>query len=90
MDACSVLWTNWQEQFKELLPGIHGQQKKTLALFVLGVLSGSAVMQRVAETLGERGLSQAKMTSIQRRLARFIANERIVVPLIWKLFWHTC
>jgi DDE family transposase len=26
------------------------------------------------------------MTSIERRLARFIANERIVVPLIWKLF----
>ena len=26
------------------------------------------------------------MTSIERRLARFIANERIVVPVIWKLF----
>ena len=26
------------------------------------------------------------MTSIERRLARFIANKRIVVPLIWKLF----
>jgi hypothetical protein len=87
MDTCSVLWTNWQEQLKELLTGIHGHQKKTLAFFVLGiVLSGSAVMQRVAETLGERGLSQAKMTSIERRLARFIANERIVVPLIWKRF----
>ena len=43
-------------------------------------------MQRVAETLSERGLSEAKMPSIERRLARFIANERIVVPLIWKLF----
>jgi hypothetical protein len=33
------------------LPGLHGHQKKTLALFVLGiVLAGSAVMQRVAET----------------------------------------
>ena len=48
------------------------------------VLSGSAVMQRVAETLSERGLSEAKMTSIERRLARFIANKRIFVPLIWK------
>ena len=46
MDAPSVLWTNWHEQLKELLPGIHGHQKKTLAFFVLG----SAVMQRVAET----------------------------------------
>jgi len=43
-------------------------------------------MQRVAETLSERGLSEAKMTSIERRLARFIGNSRIVVPLIWKLF----
>jgi hypothetical protein len=31
MDASSVLWTNWQEQLKELLTGIHGHQKKTLA-----------------------------------------------------------
>ena len=87
MDTSSVLWTNWHEQLKELLTGMHGHQKKTLAFFVLGiVLSGSAVMQRVAETLGERGLSEAKMSSIERRLARFIANERIVVPVIWKLF----
>jgi Transposase DDE domain len=86
MDASRVLWMNWQEQLTELLPGIHGHQKKTLAFFVLGiVLSGCAVMQRVAETLSERGLSSAKMTSIERRLARFIANKRIVVPLIWKL-----
>src|SRR5712691_4795492 len=87
MDTSSVLWTNWHEQLKELLTGIHGHQKKTLAFFVLGiVLSGSAVMQRVAEALSERGLSEAKMTSIERRLARFIANERIVVPVIWQLF----
>jgi hypothetical protein len=87
MDASSVLWTNWHEQLKELLTGIHGHQKKTLAFFVLGiVLAGSAVMQRVAETVSEHGLSQAKMSSIERRLARFLANERIVVPLIWKLF----
>ena len=87
MDASSVLWTSWHEQLKELLTGMHGHQKKTLAFFVLGiVLSGSAVMQRVAETLSERGLSEAKMSSIERRLARFIANERIVVPVIWKLF----
>ena len=50
------------------------------------VLSGSGVMQRVAETLYERGLSEAKMTSIERRLARFIGNSRIMVPLIWKIF----
>ncbi|HEY6406801.1 MAG TPA: transposase [Ktedonobacteraceae bacterium] len=87
MDTCSVLWENWQEQVKELLPGIHGHQKKTLALFVLGIiLSGSAVMQRVAETVNERGLSSAKLTSIERRRQRFLANSRLVVPLIWKRF----
>src|SRR6266700_2026612 len=87
MDAPSVLWMNWHEQLKDLLPGMHGHQKTTLAFFVLGiVLSGCAVMQRVAETLSERGLSEAKMTSIERRLARFIGNSRIVVPVIWKLF----
>ena len=89
MNTSSVLWTNWHEQLKDLLRGIHGHQKKTLAFFVLGiVLSSSAVMQRVAETLYERGLSEAKMSSIERRLARFIANERIVVLVIWKLFWQ--
>ncbi len=87
MDSSSVLWETWHEQLKGLLPGIHGHQKKTLALFVLGiVLAGSAVMQRVAETVGERGLSGAKMPSIERRLARFIANSRVVMPLIWKHF----
>jgi Transposase DDE domain len=30
--------------------------------------------------------AEAKMSSIERRFSRFIANERIVVPLIWKLF----
>jgi Transposase DDE domain len=87
MDAASVLWVNWQEQMRDLLTGLHGHQKKTLAFFVLGiVLSGCAVLQRVAETLSERGISEAKMPSIERRLARFIANERIVVPAIWNLF----
>ena len=61
MDAVSVLWTNWQEQMNDLLTGLHGHQKKTLAFFVLGiVLSGGAVLQRVAETLSERGESRSQ------------------------------
>ena len=59
---------------------IHGHQKKTLALFVIGImLSGSAVLQRVAESISLHGINPAKMTSIERRLARFIANDRVVV-----------
>ena len=36
MDASAVLWEHWSTQVKQLLPGIHGHQKKTLALFVKG------------------------------------------------------
>jgi Transposase DDE domain len=87
MDASRVLWENWQEQVKQLLEGVHGHQKKSLAFIVLGiVLSGSVVLQRVAESLQQHGISEAKMTSIERRLVRFVANERIVVPKIWHVF----
>ncbi len=48
MDASAVLWEHWRAQVKQLLSGIHGHQKKTLALFVIGImLSGSVVLQRV-------------------------------------------
>jgi hypothetical protein len=48
------------------------------------VLSGTAVLQRVAESL--YGIEAAKMPSIERRLARFVANERVVVPDVWAQF----
>ena len=52
MEASIILWEKWQEQVKDLLPAIHGHQKKTLALSVLGiVLSNSAVLQRMAESI---------------------------------------
>ena len=89
MDASIVLWQQWlaQAQVKDLLPELHGHQKKTLALFVLGItLSGCAVLQRVAEKVSLQGISPVKMTSIERRLARFIANERVVVTKIWNTF----
>jgi Transposase DDE domain len=87
MNASALLWENWQEQVKQLLEGIHGHQKKSLALMVLAiVLSGSAVLQRMAESAQQYGMSAAKMPSIERRLARFVANDRILVPRIWKLF----
>ena len=91
MDTSIVLWENWHKQVKQLLVGIHGHQKKTLALCVLGIiLSGSAVLQRIAESLHLEGISQAKMPSIERRLARFVANRRIQVLPICGPFWNTC
>src|SRR5512142_955469 len=87
MDASKLLWKQWHEQVKQLWAGLHGHQQKVLALCVLGIIvSGSAVLQRIAESLAEHGLSQAKMPSIERRLARFVANRRIVVSEVWKQF----
>ncbi len=84
MEASTIVWKQWQEQVKDLLPSIHGHQKKTLALSVLGiVLSKSAVLQRMAESVSVHGISQAKMVSIERRFARFVANERLDVRSIW-------
>src|SRR5258708_32145956 len=84
MEASIIVWEKWQEQVKDLLPSIHGHQKKTLALSVLGiVLSKSAVLQRMAESVYVHGISQAKMVSIERRFARFVANERLDVRSIW-------
>ena len=66
---------------------MHGHQKKALALLVLGIiLAGSAVLQRIAESVYVHGISEAKMPSIERRLARFVATERMVVSEVWKQF----
>jgi Transposase DDE domain len=87
MQASVTLWEKWQEQVKQLWPSLHGHQQKGLALLVLGiVLSETAVLQRMAESLFLEGISAAKMTSIERRLARLLANERIVVTKVWKQF----
>src|SRR2546425_2649541 len=87
MNASITLWKNWHEQVKELLSGVHGHQKKTLALVVVGIIfSGSAVLQRIAESLYLHGISEAKMPSIERRLARFVGNSRVQVSKIWQQF----
>ena len=60
---------------------------KTLALVVIGiVLWGTAVLQRIAESLFLHGISEAKMTSLERRLARLVGNSRVVVSQVWKAF----
>lgn len=87
MNAAVTLWENWHEQVKQMLVGVHGHQKKTLALAVLGIiLSQSAVLQRMAEEVALSGISEAKMPSIERRFARFVANERVQVSKVWKQF----
>lgn len=87
MNSAMILWNQWSQQVKALFPTLHGHQQKTLALLVQGiVMSGSTVLQRIAETLGTEEVSQATMPSIERRLARFVANPRIDVEAIWEQF----
>src|SRR5258708_12228809 len=83
MEASIIVWEKWQEQVKDLLPSIHGHQKKTLALSVLGiVLSKSAVLQRRAESVYVHGISRAKMVSIEPRFARCAPTEPLHVMTI--------
>lgn len=85
MDAPTVLWEAWHKQVKQLFPCLHGHQQKTLAWMVVGmVLSGSAILQRMAE--GLYGIGSATMPSIERRLARFVANDRVQVTSVWSHF----
>jgi hypothetical protein len=87
MDASQVVWERWQEQVKGLFPQLHRHQQKLLALLVADmVVSGCAVLQRVAEDIQQQGCTEAKMSSIQRRLERFLANDQVVVTDIWKAF----
>src|SRR5262245_33912364 len=82
MNAPDTLWRQWSAQLRACLPELHGHRSTTLAFFVLGVvLAGSTRLPRVSETLG--GLSAAKMPSIERRLARFLANGHIAVVPVW-------
>jgi hypothetical protein len=85
MDVPKVVWEAWHTQVKQLFPCLHGHQQKALAWMVVGiVLSGSVILQRVAE--GLYGISSAMMPSIERRLARFVANERVQVTPVWSHF----
>jgi hypothetical protein len=72
MNASVTLWEHWQEQVKEMVPGVHGHQKKTLALAVLAIiLAQSAVLQRMAEGIALHGISEAKMARYSPPLRSF-------------------
>ncbi len=87
MDASDVLLTQWIEQVKQIWSGMHHYRQEGLALAVLGiVLTGNAVMQRVAEILHERLSNPSKMSSYERRLQRLIDNEDINVTDWWERF----
>jgi hypothetical protein len=85
MNALSPLCTVWYQQVKEFFTRLHGHQSKTLALFVLGAIkANSIVLPRVAEALLSE--SEAKASSIERRLERFLSNGRIETEQVWDDF----
>jgi Transposase DDE domain len=87
MNASDLLLDQWSRQVKEIFPQLHPYQQRTLAFVVQGIIqSGNAVMQRVAEASWEYLSSETKMVSHERRLQRFVANERIEVQACWKQF----
>ncbi|GHO60341.1 hypothetical protein [Ktedonobacter robiniae] len=82
MRAFTPLCRAWYEQVKAFFIRLHGHQSKTLALFVLGAIRAeSIVIQRVAEALLAE--SHAKASSIERRLERFLSNDRIKTEETW-------
>jgi Transposase DDE domain len=85
MNAFSPLCTVWHQQVKRFFTGLHGHQSKILAMFVLGAIKAeSIVIQRVAEELLAE--SEAKAPSIERRLERFLSNQRIDTQETWNDF----
>jgi Transposase DDE domain len=87
MNAFSPLCAQWHQQVKEFFTELHGHQSKTLALFVWGAIKAqSIVLAQVAEDLLPE--CEAKVSSIERRLQRFVSNERIEVETVWDDFLH--
>lgn len=96
MNASDLVLDQWEHHVKEVFPHLHHFQQETLAFIVQGIIqSGNAVMQRVAEAAWEYLSSETNMVSHERRLHRFVANDRIEVEVCWKEFlekvlpfWH--
>jgi hypothetical protein len=79
----SVLCQAWQKQVQEFFTQLHGHQSKTLAWFVLGAIRAqSLVLPQIAEALLAE--SEAKASSIERRLERFLSNPRMDVEQTWE------
>jgi len=82
MKAFTPLCRAWHEQVKAFFNRLHGHQSKALAMFVMGAIRAeSIVIQRVAEALLAE--SDAKASSIERRLERFLSNDRIKIEETW-------
>ena len=88
MNTFTPLCTMLCEQVKDFFQGLHGHQSKALSLFVIGAIRAeSIVLAKVAEALLEE--IDAKTSSIERRLERFLSNKRIETEEVWEPFLQT-
>lgn len=80
MGGPTRLWQSWQEQLRTLLPTIRVTRVDGLALLVLGMVwSGSVALTQIAAALPLRVAD----ASTERRLRRWVANDRVEVSAIW-------
>jgi hypothetical protein len=72
---------DWTRQVQRMLPTVHATRAATFAAFALGVLWGGTVtILKVAAVLP----LAATDTSIERRMRRFLANDRVTRPTLWQ------
>jgi hypothetical protein len=85
METFSPLCTAFYEQVKQSFHVLHGHQAKALSFFVMGAMRAeSIVLSKIAEALREE--SDVKTPSIERRLERFLSNEKIDTEKVWDPF----
>lgn len=85
MKRFSPLLSHWHGEVKQLFTQLHGHQTNVLSMFVLGAMRAeSIVVAQVAEELLTE--TQAKVPSIERRLQRFVRNQRVEVEPLWEQF----
>jgi hypothetical protein len=76
-----ALLQTWTDQLQSLLPQERLSRLRTLAVFSLGMMGAETVrLHRVAAALP----LPARVPSTERRLQRFLANDRVEVVTLWQ------
>ena len=79
----SPLLYQWTEMIDKAFPTLGRWQKRTLALFSYGVLlAHSCTLSMVSRHLS----GKAHSSRLERRLQRWLANERVRLPSLWGLW----
>lgn len=74
------LWHSWRNQVRLLLPGVRTTRVDGLAMLVLGMIwSGQVTLTHLAAALP----FAVDDASTERRLRRWVANDRVEVAAIW-------